>query len=84
MKKFLSVFCMLLYIMGLHAQTTVNQDGTLKFRGNVAIFVNFKSYTLRDGKAEKRVDVETATLLKNTLRAFAMEKFQNIAFGSKC
>lgn len=81
MKKFLSVFCMLLYVMGLHAQATVNQDGTLKFRGNVAIFVNFKSYTLRDGKAEKRVDVETATLLKNTLRAFAMEKFQNIAFG---
>ena len=71
----------LMFVLGVHAQTAVNKDGTIKFRGNVAIFVDSKCYTFNNGQAVKSIDDGTSTLLKTSLRAIAMEKFQNISFG---
>lgn len=81
MKKFSLIIITLFTVFVAYAQTAVNQDGTIKFRGNVAIFVDSKFYTFQNGKAIKSIDDETATLLKTSLRAIAMEKFQNICFG---
>jgi len=63
------------------AQKSVNADGTLKFRGNVAILVEGRSFTFQDGKFTKMIDDQTMSVLKTTLRMVAIEKFQNIAFG---
>ena len=71
----------LMLVLGVHAQTAVNQDGSIKFRGNVAIFVDSKCYTFSNGQAVKSIDNGTSTLLKTSLRAIAMEKFQNLSFG---
>ena len=71
----------LMLVLGVHAQTAVNQDGSIKFRGNVAIFVDSKCYTFSNGQAVKSIDNGTSMLLKTSLRAIAMEKFQNLSFG---
>ena len=63
------------------AQTAVNADGTLKFRGNVAILVEGSSFTFQDGKFVKQVDDDVVEGLKTVLRTFSMQKFQNICFG---
>ena len=81
MKKIIFILCALFYVFGVHAQTAVNQDGSIKFRGNVAIIVDSKSYTFKNGNAVKTIDDAMSVLLKTSLRAIAMEKFQNIAFG---
>lgn len=81
MKKLIIFFSTLLCAFGIHAQTVVNEDGTIKFRGNAAIVVDCKSYTFQNGKAVRTLNDEISTLLKTTLRALAMQKFQNIAFG---
>lgn len=81
MKKVILTLCTMFCALGIFAQTTVNKDGSIKFRGNVAIYVDSKCYTFKDGYATKSVDDGAAALLKTTLRTIAMEKFQNIAFG---
>lgn len=82
MKKFLVIIISAIFItLGIHAQTSVNKDGSIKFRGNVAIFVDSKSYTFQNGKAVKSVNPETTAKLKSTLRTIAMLQFQKIAFG---
>lgn len=81
MKKIILTLCTFFYAVGIFAQTAVNKDGTIKFRGNVAIYVDSKCYTLKNGEVVKSVDDGTTNLLKTTLRTIAMEKFQNIAFG---
>lgn len=81
MKQLLVIISAIFITLGIHAQTSVNKDGSIKFRGNVAIIVDSKSYTFQNGKAVKSVNSETTTKLKKTLRAIAMLKFQNIAFG---
>jgi hypothetical protein len=81
MKKILLSFVVLLITLCSFAQTAVNEDGTIKFRGNVAIFVNSRYYTFNDGKAVKSVDEGITSALETALRAMVMEKFQNMAFG---
>lgn len=81
MKQIFVIISAIFITLGIHAQTSVNKDGSIKFRGNVAIFVDSKSYTFKNGETVKSVSNETTALLKTTLRAIAMEKFQNIAFG---
>ena len=81
MKHLILIISAIFFTLGIHAQTVVNKDGSIKFRGNVAIFVDSKSYTFQNGKAVTSVNPEITTKLKATLRAIAMIKFQNIAFG---
>lgn len=81
MKKISLIIVALFCAFNSYAQMAVNQDGTVKFRGNVAIFVDSKFYTFQDNKAVRSVDNQTAAVLKTALRALAMEKFQNICFG---
>ena len=81
MKKAILVLCTFFCALSIFAQTAVNKDGTIKFRGNVAIYVDSKCYIFKDGKAIKSIDDRVAVILKTTLHTIAMEKFQNIAFG---
>lgn len=81
MKKIIIILCALFIAQVSYAQTAVNKDGSIKFRGNVAIYVDCKFYTFKNGRFVKSVDDDAAKTLKTALRAMAMEKFQNIAFG---
>lgn len=81
MKQIIFFISTLFVVLGLHAQTAVNEDGSIKFRGNVAIVVDSKCYTFSDGVAVKTVDDGTSAALKTSLRAIAMQKFQNMCFG---
>ena len=81
MKKSAILLCLMLLTANLFSQTAVNADGTLKFRGNVAILVEGNSFTFQDGKFQKQVDDATLSSLKTALRILSMEKFQNICFG---
>ena len=81
MKKQILSFVLLFAALYTSAQTAVNKDGTIKFRGNVAIFVNSRYYTFQNGSAVKSVDDGVASALETSLRALSMEKFQNISFG---
>ena len=81
MKQIIFFISTLFVVLGLHAQTAVNEDGSIKFRGNVAIVVDSKCYTFSDGVAVKTVDDGTSAALKTSLRAIAMQKFENMCFG---
>lgn len=81
MRRVILFISTLMLVLGVHAQTAVNQDGSIKFRGNVAIFVDSKCYSFSNGQAVNYIDNGISTLLKTSLRAIAMEKFQNISFG---
>ena len=81
MKKNVLTFALLFVTLCSFAQTAVNKDGTLKFKGNVAIIVNSRYYTFQNGKVIKAVDDEIAKTMKTVLRTLVMEKFQNLGFG---
>ena len=81
MKKLGFLLCFVCLMVNAAAQTAVNADGTLKFRGNVAILVEGSSFTFQDGKFVKQVDDDVVEGLKTVLRTFSMQKFQNICFG---
>ncbi len=81
MKKLCFLLCFVCLMANAVAQTAVNADGTLKFRGNVAILVEGSSFTFQDGKFVKQVDDDVVEGLKTVLRTFSMQKFQNICFG---
>lgn len=81
MKKVtLFLLCMLLST-ALFSQNSVNADGTLKFRGNVAIIVEGRSFTFQDGRYIQQVDDEVMSALKTTLRTLIMQKFQDVNFA---
>ena len=63
MKQIIFFISTLFVVLGLHAQTAVNEDGSIKFRGNVAIVVDSKCYTFSDGVAVKTVDDGTSAAL---------------------
>lgn len=81
MKKSLLLLLLMLCALNLFAQTATNADGTIRFRGNVAILVNGNSFTFENGVFRKSVSDETLTLLKTSLRVLAIQKFQNLCFG---
>ena len=81
MKKLSLLLWFMIVAVSMFSQTATNADGTLKFRGNVAILVEANSFTLRNGENVKQVDNETAQLLKTTARALSMNKFQGVGFG---
>lgn len=63
-------------------QTAVNPDGSIKFRGNVAVFANGEMF---DFSTSPRADVSTMRAaskdLANAMRTLAIAKFGDIAFG---
>ena len=81
MKKLLFAAALLLGAMSVNAQTAVNADGTLKYRGNVAILVEGRSFTFQNGQFVKQLNDGTLSELKNALRLLSMEKFQNMCFA---
>ncbi|MDE6089873.1 MAG: hypothetical protein K2G41_04145 [Duncaniella sp.] len=81
MKKFLFFVCMMTISLTLLSQTAVNADGSIKYRGNVAIIVTSHNFTFKDGVFEKKVEDELITELKSALNAMAMQKFGNSNFG---
>lgn len=57
MKRRICLFILFLVsALYMHAQNTVNSDGTIKFRANVAVMVTGNSYTFEKGEFKKRVD----------------------------
>lgn len=81
MKKISVFLWFMLFTATIFSQTVTNADGTLKFRGNVAILVEGNSFTFQDGKYVKQIDDEVMSALKTALRVLCMEKFQNACFA---
>lgn len=81
MKRFIFFMCMVFTAIASSAQTAVNADGTIKYRGNVAIIVTSHYFTFENGTFKKSVDDELTTELKSALNAMAMQKFGNSGFG---
>lgn len=82
MKRRICLFILFLVsALYMHAQNTVNSDGTIKFRANVAVMVTGNSYTFEKGEFKKRVDDETLSTLKTTIHALVLKKFQDGGFG---
>lgn len=81
MKKLSVLLWFMFFATNIFSQTVTNADGTLKFRGNVAILVEGRSFTFQNGKFVKQVDDEVMSNLKTTLRALCMEKFQDVCFA---
>lgn len=81
MKKSFLLLGFILVVLNLFAQTATNADGSLKFRGNVAILVNGNSFTFENGEFKKSVKDETFTLLETAIRALSIQKFQDMNFG---
>lgn len=81
MKKliFLIFFCFI--SVNLFSQTVTNADGSLKFRGNVAILVEGRSFTFKNEQYVRQVDDELITALKTSIRLLCMQKFQDICFA---
>ena len=53
MKKFLVFLICALCTMSTFAQTTTNADGSIKYRGNVAIMVTSHFFTFKNGTFEQ-------------------------------
>ncbi len=65
------------------AQTATNADGSIKFRGNVAVIANCEMFDFIDGKAipsnaERKVAMDD---MATALRTLSQAKFGDIAFG---
>lgn len=78
-----SCILVMFFVLAMNAfsQRAINADGTLKFRGNVAIMVEGSSFTFKEGKFVKQVDDEITQSLETSLRALSMEKFQDMCFA---
>lgn len=81
MKKFSFLLWFILSFMDVFSQTATNADGTLKFRGNVAIIVEGRSLTFQNGTFVKQVEDENLQALKTALRTLCMQDFQNMCFA---
>ena len=60
---------------------TVNADGSLKMRANVAVMVTGNCYTFNNRVFQKTVDDGTLETLKSSVYALVMQEFQNMCFG---
>lgn len=81
MKRFSLFILCIVSALCLYAQGSVNSDGTIKFRANVAVMVTGNSYTFEKGIFKKRVDDETLSVLKTSIHALVLKKFQDGGFG---
>lgn len=84
MKKiFLMIVLSVSMAMQLFAQTATNADGSIKFRGNVAVIANCEMFDFINGKPSLTEPASVAAMneLANALRVLSQEKFGNIAFG---
>lgn len=81
MKRSVLLLCLVVMTIFSYAQTATNADGTIKFRGNVAIMVTSHSFTKDKGVFKQILDDEVVIELKSALNAMAMQKFGNASFG---
>lgn len=81
MKKFLVFLICALCTMSTFAQTTTNADGSIKYRGNVAIMVTSHFFTFKNGTFEQQVNNEVASNMKSAFNALAIQKFGNSGFA---
>ncbi|MCH5308868.1 MAG: hypothetical protein J1E58_03325 [Prevotella sp.] len=82
-KNLLLIYAMLLCVASF-AQTATNADGSLRFRGNVAIFVTHKTYVFEKGSFKRQVDDQLDVAekeLDGAMYALAMQKFGNSGWG---
>lgn len=81
MKKILFFLCAIMTSLMSFAQTAINADGTIKYRGNVAIMVTSHSFTFENGQFKKINEDSEISQLKSALNALAIQKFGNSCFG---
>lgn len=81
MKKILFTLCMALISTLSFAQTATNANGTLKFRGNVAIMVTSHYFTFENGVFQNKIEDENIKALKSALNALVIQTFGNSCFG---
>ena len=84
MKRFLSFLALsLCLIVQVFGQAATNADGSIKFRGNVAVIANCEMFNFINGKADP-LDAESKEAVKameGALRTLAQAKFGDMAFG---
>lgn len=83
MKTKIFLFLFVVFASNVFSQKVVNEDGSIKYRGNVAIMVSGKYFTYENGVFAQKVNDSDneATILAASLNALAIQKFQNMAFG---
>lgn len=81
MKHLIFLLFAIMTMATVSAQSSVNADGSIKHRGNIAILAEGRSFTFNNGRFEQVVDDETIKTLKTELRTLSMEKFINQNFG---
>lgn len=81
MKRLFTLLMLSVLALSTFSQKAVNADGTLKFRGNVAIMVEGCSFTFKGEKFVRQVDDEVTQSLETALRALSMQKFQDMCFA---
>ncbi len=80
--KRIIVFLFLTFLLSnVFSQKSVNADGTLKLKGNVAIIVNGCHFSFMNGKAIKSVNDETIAQFNTSMRALCIQKFLDYGFG---
>ena len=79
----LIIFLSISLAMQMFGQTATNADGSIKFRGNVAVLANCEMFEFINGKPSMVSPTSLAAMneLSSTLRVLSQAKFGNIAFG---
>lgn len=75
MKKLLSIVTLCLMCLTSKAQTSVNPDGSLRYRANVAVLVTSSQFTFENGVYKQQIKDETAKEVESAINAFAMQQF---------
>lgn len=84
MKRFFSFFSLILcIIIQGFGQTATNADGSIKYRGNVAVIASCEMFDIVNGKAIPSSSDQMAAMkeLETALRVLSQSKFGDIAFG---
>lgn len=81
MKRLVIFLLTLTFVFTTFSQTAINADGSLKYKGNVAILVKGRNFTFRNGIFTPQVDDPMMQTLKTALRLYIMERIQNYGFA---
>ena len=79
--KILVFLLMLLATQGFAQISASNADGSIKFRGNVAIIVHGRSYTFKNGNFTKQIKDQPVSDMCTAINAFCIQKLQNMCFA---
>lgn len=79
-KQFFFIIAALISV-AVKSQTATNSDGSLKYRGNVAIVTTYHAFTFKNGVFKQQINEEDETKMKSAYTAMAMQVLGNSCFG---